>query len=585
MRRLLRVLLVALIAPLLVVGQGGSASAVVVAGSELSADIDSSKVRVGGVPLDYGDTAYCSVTARWETTDGVGPGAGVPLSYVAWAAKCNTGFNVSSWVASFQFNGVDLGAGEPCSVETAAFEYDGHPTHSGQSDALAGSVAGGVPAASDCGVTELCMWAKAGWHLGIDNGEPRHKKCVEFHLGHPPDPAPGEEPPQACGDAIIAKPVFKGDPYIGDYPGPAGTRRLQWVQDVEVSITGGASPPAGGFALYAVYSPATSTDNRINTNPSTVGSQYTTSSAELVGPVPFIVLIRELIDAPVGVVTDALLTVPLGASIQKSGSAEPSVMWEVVGFGVYAIPESSTVDRPKYRPPWHSGAPNGRVGKTSAADCAFYWGEKLVENSEPSESRDDPLGGVSAPEPPEDPDPIEEPSEEPEPYGSCEFSFLDPGSWATGGICELVRGIRQLIGTVAGMVNALLSGLSALFVTLFVPSPGHISSAISDVREAWSGTAPVEIAESVAEIPTLVAVPSSSGCEGPTLGFDLGTLGGEFEVNPLSYCRPEIGQIRSIAYVGMQAGIWLGAVLMAVRLLGSALGYNVNSFGRGGDDE
>lgn len=138
-------------------------------------------------------------------------------------------------------------------------------------------------------------------------------------------------------------------------------------------------------------------------------------------------------------------------------------------------------------------------GKNDPINCVFYFGPKFFED--PNSTLDDPQGDLTGSSLPpggggDDTAPDLTPTD-PTPNGSpCAFSFTDPTTWVSAGICQLVDLIRSLISTVSGLPAAIWAliedGLSALF-----DPTDSIETRSGRVAEAFSDTFPFNLGETI----------------------------------------------------------------------------------------
>lgn len=269
----------------------------------------------------------------------------------------------------------------------------------------------------------------------------------------------------------------------------------------------------------------------------------------------------------------------------------------VLGMGVYAYGLNGTISDSQGAGPapltLPQDNPSGTAGLTRPSRCMWYQGSKVAATA--GDSYDEPTGPISGtlPEPPGTTEPVVTDPEPVAPESSCDFSFSDPSSWASGGICALVRLIGNLLdatvsllgsilGAIGGLVDDLLGGLADMFQALFVPDQALMQQKIEQVKDAWSETPPGVVVGELASVPGMLTAPSSLGCAGPSMTLDLPMSDEAYTWNPLSTCEPGRAQLASIVRIALQLAVAVGGFLAGVRILGAAFGVDA-SLGRGAD--
>ena len=236
------------------------------------------------------------------------------------------------------------------------------------------------------------------------------------------------------------------------------------------------------------------------------------------------------------------------------------------------------------------------TGVTDAGRCVFWFGDKLY-NDEDS-TADEPWGSLEgsgevgtvdspdltpAPLPPDDPDAST--ISDPEP--ACEFNLSDPSSWLSGGMCSAVGLLGRLVELLLGIFNTLVALPAALLEAVgavFVPEPGALEGQIDKVNTAWSESSPGEYFTAFGGVANAARF-ETSGCAGPSFTFSMpGGFGGSQQVEPLNACSGGVATVAGVVKAGLTLTAYIGAALVALRVLGAAFGLNLNGVGAGRDD-
>jgi hypothetical protein len=566
MYRRLRVLLVFALVPITLLAAPSVAEAATVYGTPHTAQIHLDTWQ----PQEDSD---CALTAYYA----VAPGSEV----VKWKLDCDSQFfgRSSDAETTVTFKGTvvdDSTGGTTCNaVDVKTTDGDGKASgaRSFPSVEFGGSM---------CQVGTVCLSQhKVIAHYPDSDYD---EVCTNLPLGPPPGAAAA---PSTCAYGTVTRPAL-GDMYESNQD---GIGRGYPTRNLSASITGTSADK--GWIVYAVLKwpddedlslwPITqlTQDQRAQQlAPSYVGSMFGGTTA-----------------GATSVITGPVFTGPRKAHTSEDPLLNRAI---VVGVGVVAVEGDSTQEQqgdtisglwqwvPRDASVEQSGGARARdkLGLTDPSKCAFYWGEKIADVSD--STVDNPIGPLSddggggtgdTTEPtPDDPTPT------PPAAGDCTFSFSDPLTWAGGGICVLVKMIGKAVDVlggifqaVTGIPSAILSGLQALFV----PSDGFIGSKIDAVKASWSDSPPGVIVGQLGDLPGLITPPAASSCQGVELPLHMGLDGHESDVHPFDACGPRAG-IASIARLAATVVVYLGAFLVAVRVIAAAFGVDA-SLGRGGD--
>ena len=290
---------------------------------------------------------------------------------------------------------------------------------------------------------------------------------------------------------------------------------------------------------------------------------------------------------------------------------------EIVGIQVWshdwATANLSSAEYDARLLPGQTGPTNGAttgytspLGITSPDDCMWWFGERIGGSDPKYDPAGDldgggPTGGGGSDEPPPDPrDGGGAPQEE-----GCSFSVTDPSSWAGGGICLLVQLVRNMLGAlgdildailslpaslagaiaaamgavidaVAGIAGAIIDGVSALFV----PDSDHWHTKIDNVHDAWADAGPAPIIGAVGDAVGAVDVSASSSCSGPTMHIDVPN-GGPVNAHPLDTCGDTMSLIAAIVKAALTVMLWLSGLWISAQVLAASFGLALPSLGKG----
>lgn len=162
--------------------------------------------------------------------------------------------------------------------------------------------------------------------------------------------------------------------------------------------------------------------------------------------------------------------------------------------------------------------------------------------------------------------------------GRCTFSWTDPTTWASGGICQLVALVQRMIGwlrTIAGYIAAIPSSILGGLSALFVPDPTNIQTRFGEVKTAFDASGPGEWGSAVGDTVGAVSSLGSSGagCGGPVLAGSLG--GASYDLAPLDACTAPMSTVANVVKVALSLMVAVGGVLAAAHPLASSLGLSL----------
>lgn len=243
------------------------------------------------------------------------------------------------------------------------------------------------------------------------------------------------------------------------------------------------------------------------------------------------------------------------------------------GNGIYTIPST-----------YSSGSDVGQGfnGITDVARCRFFVGDAIADPALVGAEFAKPYGSVGGGVPsgePSAPPPIADPGQQ---SGGCTFSFGDPSTWASAGICALVSLISKVVdvlgsvlgvlgnilGSIAGLVVSLVTQLGQLLKTLFVPHPDSYDwqGFVTQVKDRPPGSVVIGLGASVTGF---VGAFSSAG--------DCGTLA-DFS-NDQVHAPITCSAIRSLpgfagAYAIMTACLVLTTAFGCFKLVAASTGGN-----------
>lgn len=242
-------------------------------------------------------------------------------------------------------------------------------------------------------------------------------------------------------------------------------------------------------------------------------------------------------------------------------------------------------------PPVHNVSQNRlefTAGTNDPSRCIFYFGPKLWDDGAAG-GVDEPGGQVTVgeyappvveepvlddvPAPPPNPDPTV-PDEE------CQFTLSDPGSWLSGGMCSTVGLLGRLVALVFDLLNAVLGVPQAILdgvAAAFVPDGAVLAGSAKSISSAWAASSVGLYFGALGSVAGSASF-SSSGCAGPELAFNT-PFGGSASMHPMSACSGPVATVAGVVKAGLSLGVYVGALLIALRLLGASFGLNLNGVG------
>ena len=525
-----------LLVPWVIVASGSTAEAAYKVGQTATAQWQAQN--------DFGGNVDCSITGYFVNNSGD--------VYVKGTLKCSTGFNIKSAHVTV------TAKGETCSLTKDFGEQDGVESTSGT---LTNGIPGPVNPAG-CVVTEACYEIDYQTHGGVWlNYE--MSGCVPWALGSPPETTGSV--PDSCRWGKPQVPVVH----------PKNTDMNHWHggstyfdRDVTVTVEGRRPPevpgPLGTKQWYA-YVVVEKTD----------GTGRNTIKTGEWGAKSFP---GESIGSHTGHV-----------QLNKTNATGP--LLEVIGVGVlFADPVEPNAGYDTNSTSSYVGTGTGILGKNKPEACVFYWGKKL--GTTPNDDYDEPMplpidgaGGVS-----DDPDPVYETPAPPDSDPGCgEFSLFDASTWASGGICVLVKAVmwlgellgavlRSILGVLNGIVQAILDGLMALFV----PTDGAMEAQVDALTDSLDST-PYSQWESSFDsaftaggsAPSVGGVAFTGGCQGPAVTWDkLGDAGLDSTIHPLDACGGVMADAAYWSRLLLTVAVGLAGGLKMIGMLANALGLN-----------
>lgn len=279
----------------------------------------------------------------------------------------------------------------------------------------------------------------------------------------------------------------------------------------------------------------------------------------------------------------------IGPGNLSSVGGEPKGIWiwirkfdqaagQSPGNGLYSDPQTPIQPLALAHKDYAGKGPLNGWGVNDPKNCHFYIGPKFWDD--PNSTLDEPFGTPAVPietnpgteEPPEEELEPEPPLPEP---GRCEFSFLEPSTWLTGGICELVKAMSTLINAVVGLPGKIWTAFKDGLFDLFVPADGYLDGKIEEFQAALAGSTIgnyIDVFEGL--------TPSGgSGCQGPSFRLNPFGSGGAASY-PMSACDGAMATLAGSARLIIGISVTMGAAFASVRILGRSLGWNP---GIGGD--
>lgn len=497
----------------------------------------------------YGSWGRCKVPAFWSWD-------GTTQHVVIQGARCNLGFSVDNDHGfGAVFKGADLD-GAACSSAVIIGTTD---------------VASNYWGASSTTTLPYCQINSVCYELYGDGGETRFEECTGSLVGGPQRPA--EQDPE-CLQGTAKRPVV--GPRINGGPDYYTARQLSFT--IEPKPHGTAT---GTWQTYAVLrkiagSPPIGSGSRITLLQAySGGGQVAANTDRWSG--------YGALTADSGT---ALMTVHTSERYSNAQGPPALEQWEVVGAGMYRIPPA--VGSPTANPNSNSSALAAwRIGRNDPGVCSFYWGIQVYDVTSTT-TDDTPAGPLVAPPPvsggTDTPPPAgDDPSADPVgDNGGCEgFSFFNPTTWASAGICAIVGALKSVweaVKAVADAIGSLAETIVSAIGGLFIPDPGFFDAKFASLEDSFDDTAPGQYVESVETL-----TPSggaSGGCSGPSVPIDV--MGIDKTIEPLNACSGAAANAAALVKLLLTVGLAVFGAIACVRGIGSGLGWNVD-LGKGAD--
>jgi hypothetical protein len=457
-----------------------------------------------------------------------------------------------------------------------------------------------------CNVTHVCAHVTVDLEYTSNGGG---DTCFDLAVGLPPSVGVAGPTSGTCSGGTVTRPAPQDSVtyHEGWLPNGSGVNR-NWnnVQYISTKTQGNGT---GTWWPYVVvdhsgagsYSGSTNWRNaEWTSNAVAIGPQAVSGASTVIGPV-----VVPYVQVATGTNRDQITHWPVGEYGVNAAGGEP-VPWParygtVVGAGyIWKASGAPTTDLAVAT----SASSTGKVGQYDPSRCAFYWGAKVADYT--GSTTDEPAGPMGAVVPddptptPCDPEAVSSACYVPPDNTGCDFKFTDPSTWAAGGMCAavgLLAQIGQYLGSAVGLLGDIVTGLANLGTTiataivdalsdllsaLFIPSPGFLDGKVADVQDAWADTPVGDVSATVADVPGIITVPTSSGCSGPSI--TIGAPGmGSATVHPLDACTAPASTFANILRTGLQAAVWISAMLLGLRFVLAGVGYSL-TWGQGRDE-
>jgi hypothetical protein len=249
---------------------------------------------------------------------------------------------------------------------------------------------------------------------------------------------------------------------------------------------------------------------------------------------------------------------------------------------------------------WYVGAPQSAYPGTTATTLDTMSPSSTTGSTSPFSA----LTGTPAPDDPEPsptntaPPPVDD--------GSCAgFSFTDPASWAGSGMCVLVQAVMGLIGAVGDVLHAVLSLASAIIdgiANLLMPPDGFMDDTMDSVGgvfddspldDWYSGIDDgIESAKPDAAPPSggktapgLVAPTdggSYSGCQGPPIEWSyFEKVGMDSTLYIFDACSGSMKTLADWTHLLLTISVVFGSAFKCIELLTIAVGASKQAYAMG----
>ncbi|MGV1010418.1 MAG: hypothetical protein ACOYBY_17765 [Dermatophilaceae bacterium] len=330
-----------------------------------------------------------------------------------------------------------------------------------------------------------------------------------------------------------------------------------WGANATALIDGGASQPdtPHGWAPYVVVKQNDPSATPINYKSVRFPGVYGGATVQ--------VNTQVFLQVSTGTVGNQL-AVPYSTSVSTSdGQTIPAVTGKVIGFGYVAHTSGSY-----WTVPTVVGSA-GLIGVTDPTRCAFYFGDKIAKTGLVT---DEPAGPLDAPAAPTPVDTHGDPNVAlPDTPATCEGDNSDSANCSRDGLLTWIGKILALIlqaivavgDAIAGLVGAIIDGLTGMFVPSSNPFTSGLALFQSDVDHSrlsdWTdgvsgafggsagthtgsgfsvGSAGVsEVGGSAASSTAAASFTTGGGCSGPGITWDyFGKAGLPSTIHPVAAC-------------------------------------------------
>lgn len=220
-------------------------------------------------------------------------------------------------------------------------------------------------------------------------------------------------------------------------------------------------------------------------------------------------------------------------------------------------------------------APDGLKGRTDPNNCVWYFGEKFFD--EAGTTTDNPAGPIAPYT-----EPVDAPAPEPDTYpegegaSSCTFSWTDPATWASAGICAVAQILMRVVALLGDVIEAIaavpaqiMAALGDMLTGLFVPSESFMDGQVSELDGAWDDTS---VAKWKDAFTGQAFTGSASGCGGLPVAWSMG--GQNFNFTLLAACTGAMVNVAAVIKLILTAGLVIFGGLTCLRALGSGFGWN-----------
>lgn len=258
--------------------------------------------------------------------------------------------------------------------------------------------------------------------------------------------------------------------------------------------------------------------------------------------------------------------------------------YKIIGYTLY-----ETTVRSSTPGPLPTSQTVGSWARTDPAKCSFYFGPKAFDDL--GSNADEPYGAdtsvgnsgepvVTDPTPPAVTDPVT-PKED-----ACQFKLSDPSSWLSGGMCaavgllgEIMRLLINLVQAVIGLPAKIVTGLLDGFAALFVPDQAVMDGVAGTTRASWNSSSVGTMFTSLGSVFSALSFPGNGSCKGPKWDLKVGTMVDQ-TMYPLDACSGATATAATLFRAGIMLSVILGTAYACLRIMGSAVGLNLNGIGQ-----